>query len=155
MLQPSQQCVTYPCMLLNGSTLHPSNPRAAGVEVVTCVSHTLYNTEDVCARNGNKPPLTYKSFEKAITALGPPAAPAPDAPARLPPMHAAAGSAGAGEAAVPTLAELGYPPQATTSIKVHAAAQSMKPSRKASQCRASRMRPLACSLLQHPCIQEA
>ena len=97
--------------------------------MVSCVSHTLYNTEDVCAKNGNKPPLSYKSFEKAIAALGPPAAPAPDPPAKLPPMHAAAKGAGAEETAVPTLAELGYPPQATTSIKVHSWQSTRQPCR--------------------------
>ena len=32
----------------------------AGIEVISCVSHTLYNTEDICAKNGGRPPLSYK-----------------------------------------------------------------------------------------------
>ncbi len=82
------------------------------------MSHTLYNTEDTCAKNGGKPPLSYKAFEKAMAALGPPAAPAPDAPEKLPPVAEGAKGAGEEETAVPSLAELGYPPKATTSIKV-------------------------------------
>ena len=90
----------------------------AGVEVVTCVSHTLYDTADICRKNNGRAPLTYKGFEKAIAALGPPAAPAPDPPAALPPLEPGTGGTGDGETAVPTLAELGYPPEATTVFKV-------------------------------------
>ena len=91
----------------------------AGIEVITCVSHTLYDTADICIKNGGRAPLTYKGFEKAIAALGPPLAPAPDPPARLPPFEARKGTED-GETAVPSLAELGYPPQATTVFKVRA-----------------------------------
>ena len=32
----------------------------AGIEVITCVGHTLYNTEDICAKHDGRPPLSYK-----------------------------------------------------------------------------------------------
>ena len=32
----------------------------AGIEVISCVSHTLYNTEDICAKSGGHAPLSYK-----------------------------------------------------------------------------------------------
>ena len=87
----------------------------AGVEVETCVSHTLYNPEQIAARNGGTPPLTYKAFEAVLAKLGPPPLPVADAPARLPPGMPDAELKGFG---VPTLAELGYLPQATTVFKV-------------------------------------
>lgn len=90
----------------------------AGIEVVTCVSHTLYDTRDVVAKNGGKAPLTYKGFEKAIAALGPPAAPAEDPPARLPPVDPTARGADSNETNVPSLADIGYPDEASTDIKV-------------------------------------
>lgn len=89
----------------------------AGIEVITCVSHTLYDTADICVKNGGRAPLTYKGFEKAIAALGPPAAPAPDPPARLPPFEPRTSTEN-DETAVPSLAELGYSAQATTVFKV-------------------------------------
>lgn len=82
--------------------------------MVTCVGHTLYNTEDVLAKNGGRPPLSYKSFERAMHALGPPAAPAEDPPARMPPLGPTLNVDGS----VPTLAQLGYPATATTDIRV-------------------------------------
>ncbi|KAK9831428.1 hypothetical protein WJX81_004006 [Elliptochloris bilobata] len=86
----------------------------AGVDVSTCVSHTLYNVEQVAARNGGSPPLTYKAFEAVLAKLGPPPLPVADPPARLPPGVAGSEVIGYG---VPTLAELGYPLQATTVFK--------------------------------------
>lgn len=85
------------------------------MDVCTAVSHTLYNVEQVAARNGGAAPLTYKSFEAVVAKLGPPPLPVADPPAQLPPGVLGAGS---GEYGVPTLAELGYPPQATTVFKV-------------------------------------
>ena len=85
------------------------------MEVCTSVSHTLYNPEQIAARNSGSPPLTYKAFEAVLAKLGPPPLPVADAPARLPPGVPDAALKGYG---VPTLAELGYPPQATTVFKV-------------------------------------
>lgn len=85
------------------------------MEVVTSVSHTLYDPEQIAARNGGSPPLTYKAFEAVLAKLGPPPLPVADAPARLPPGVPDAELKSYG---VPTLAELGYPPQATTVFKV-------------------------------------
>jgi len=85
------------------------------VEVRTFVSHTLYNPEAVAARNGGAPPLTYKAFEGVLAKLGPPPLPVADPPAQLPPCPVSApDSKGYG---VPCLAELGYPPHATTVFK--------------------------------------
>ncbi len=90
----------------------------SGIEVVTCMSHTLYDTKDVVAKNGGKPPLTYKGFEKAITSLGPPSAPVADPPANLPPIDASSKGTDSSETGVPSLSDLGYPDDASTDIKV-------------------------------------
>ena len=90
----------------------------AGIEVISCVSHTLYDTSDVVAKNGGKAPLTYKGFEKAITALGPPPAPVEDPPAKLPPIAADSKGTDSETTSVPSLRELGYPDEASTDIKV-------------------------------------
>ena len=82
------------------------------------MSHTLYNTKDVVAKNGGKPPLTYKGFEKAITSLGPPPAPVADPPAKLPPIDASSKGTNGSDTGVPSLADLGYPDEASTDIKV-------------------------------------
>jgi cryptochrome len=86
----------------------------AGVEVANPVGHTLYDSAALIERNGGKPPLTYKAFEKLMKDVGAPAAPLIDAPHQLPPVHAAAGMADTG---VPTTAELGYDGAATTTLK--------------------------------------
>lgn len=85
----------------------------AGVAVHTAVSHTLYNVEQIAARNGGAAPLTYKAFEAVVAKIGPPPLPVGDPPAQLPPGTPPRKGFG-----VPTLAELGYPPQATTVFKV-------------------------------------
>ena len=85
----------------------------AGVAVHTAVSHTLYNVEQIAARNGGAAPLTYKAFEAVVAKIGPPPLPVGDPPAQLPPGMPPRKGFG-----VPTLAELGYPPQATTVFKV-------------------------------------
>ena len=41
----------------------------AGIEVISCVSHTLYNTEDICAKNGGRPPLSYKVSSNLLIVL--------------------------------------------------------------------------------------
>ena len=89
-----------------------------GIEVISCVSHTLYNTRDVVAKNGGKAPLTYKGFEKAIAALGPPEPPAEDPPAKLPPIGADSKGTDSEKTGVPCVRELGYPDEASTDIKV-------------------------------------
>ena len=82
------------------------------------MSHTLYNTRDVVAKNGGKAPLTYKGFEKAIAALGPPLPPAEDPPAKLPPIGADSKGTDSEKTGVPSVRELGYPDEASTDIKV-------------------------------------
>ncbi|KAF3791892.1 6-4-DNA photolyase [Nymphaea thermarum] len=37
---------------------------SAGIEVLSPVSHTLFNPEEIIQKNGGKPPLTYQSFLK-------------------------------------------------------------------------------------------
>ncbi|XP_076471621.1 cryptochrome-1-like [Babylonia areolata] len=48
---------------------------AHGVEVVTRVSHTLFDVEKTIAKNGGSPPLTYQGFQKLLSKLGLPARP--------------------------------------------------------------------------------
>ncbi|KAK9914767.1 hypothetical protein WJX75_000282 [Coccomyxa subellipsoidea] len=91
--------------------------KESGIEVISCVSHTLYNTRDVVAKNGGKAPLTYKGFEKAIAALGPPEPPAEDPPAKLPPIGADSKGTDSEKTGVPSVRELGYPDEASTDIK--------------------------------------
>jgi len=43
-----------------------------GVEVVVCVSHTLFNLEKIVDHNGGKPPLTYQRFQTVLAGLGTP-----------------------------------------------------------------------------------
>ncbi|GJP30067.1 hypothetical protein CLOM_g22285 [Closterium sp. NIES-68] len=55
----------------------------AGVEVVTPVSHTVFDPAEVIRMNGGKPPLTYQAFCKRVGQPSPPVGPAPD---KLPPL---------------------------------------------------------------------
>lgn len=89
---------------------------AAGVEVNSPVSHTLYDPQLLLARNGGKPPLTMQSFTKLVDAVGAPPAPAADPPEKLPPLPSKA-EAQATAADVPSLADIGYPPAGTTPFK--------------------------------------
>ena len=58
---------------------------AAGVDVHSPVSHTLYDPADLLRRSpGGRPPLTMKSFEKLVDSVGAPPAPAAAPPASLP-----------------------------------------------------------------------
>ncbi|KAI4875908.1 hypothetical protein NFI96_032895 [Prochilodus magdalenae] len=52
-----------------------------GVEVITKISHTLYNTERIIEENNGKPPLTYVRFQTVLNGIGPPKRPVP-APTR-------------------------------------------------------------------------
>ncbi|GFR42357.1 hypothetical protein Agub_g3052, partial [Astrephomene gubernaculifera] len=58
----------------------------AGVEVHAAVSHTLYDTDMLVARNGGSPPLTMQAFCRLVERVGEPLPPAPDPPAQLPPL---------------------------------------------------------------------
>ncbi|KAL8572787.1 hypothetical protein ACOMHN_024963 [Nucella lapillus] len=49
--------------------------RSHGVEVVKCVSHTLFDVEKTIAKNGGSPPLTYQSLQKLLSRLGSPPTP--------------------------------------------------------------------------------
>jgi len=55
-----------------------------GVQVISSVSHTLYDPADIVAKNGGKPPLTMQSFVKVCDSLGPPLPPAVDPPMNIP-----------------------------------------------------------------------
>jgi cryptochrome len=90
---------------------------AAGVEVHSSVSHTLYDPQLLLARNGGKPPLTMQAFTKLADAVGPPPAPAADPPEKLPPLAPQAASLDAAASGVPSLADIGYPPAGTTPFK--------------------------------------
>ena len=63
--------------------------------------------------------LPLQAFEKAMNAVGPPAAPAPDLPAKLPPIDPSSRGTGDKETDVPSLSELGYIEAVRTPFKVH------------------------------------
>lgn len=88
----------------------------AGIEVISPVSHTLYDLYHLIKLNGGSPPLTYTSFQKLMGRAGLPPKPAGEAPNTLPPLPANAPALC--DSSVPSLEELGYPPQATTVFKV-------------------------------------
>ncbi|KAL4418944.1 hypothetical protein ABPG77_009124 [Micractinium sp. CCAP 211/92] len=91
---------------------------AAGVEVHSPVSHTLYDPQMLLDRNGGKPPITMQSFTKLVDSVGAPPAPAADPPEKLPPLPPKAeAQAAAAEADVPSLTDIGYPPAGTTPFK--------------------------------------
>eukprot|EP00884_Botryococcus_braunii_P013546 jgi/Botrbrau1/22192/Bobra.168_1s0024.1 len=87
----------------------------AGVEVISPVSHTLYDLYHLIKLNGGSPPLTYTSFQKLMGRAGPPPKPAGEAPSALPPLPTNAPALS--NSSVPSLEQLGYPPQATTVFK--------------------------------------
>ncbi|KAI3892952.1 hypothetical protein MKW92_038098 [Papaver armeniacum] len=75
---------------------------AAGIEVYSPVSHTLFNPADIIQKNGGKPPLSYQSFLKLA---GDPSLPVASTVSLLPPLgnnvdHEMLG--------IPTIKELGY-----------------------------------------------
>ncbi|XP_078432338.1 DNA photolyase family protein isoform X2 [Wolffia australiana] len=75
---------------------------AAGIEVFSPVSHTLFDPADIIRKNGGKPPLTYQSFVKLA---GRPLPPIGQQFSALPPV----GDLGEWEdVGVPTIQELGY-----------------------------------------------
>merc|ERR1712179_368356 len=45
------------------------------IEVVTCTSHTLYNPEQVIAKNKGETPLTYQKMLSLLASVGPPPKP--------------------------------------------------------------------------------
>lgn len=48
---------------------------SAGVEVVSCTSHSLYDTEEVIEANDNKIPVLFNDFLDVISAIGSPEVP--------------------------------------------------------------------------------
>ncbi|OVA00500.1 DNA photolyase [Macleaya cordata] len=75
---------------------------AAGIEVFSPVSHTLFNPADIIQKNGGKPPLSYQSFLKLA---GKPSPPLATTVSSLPPV----GNTRDYEMLrVPTIKELGY-----------------------------------------------
>ncbi|KAM1060515.1 hypothetical protein FF1_025069 [Malus domestica] len=78
---------------------------AAGIEVFSPVSHTLFNPADIIRRNGGRPPLTYQSFVKLVGDPSWASSPLSITLSSLPPI----GSFGRCEISeVPTVEELGY-----------------------------------------------
>ncbi|XP_026119842.1 cryptochrome-1-like isoform X2 [Carassius auratus] len=47
----------------------------AGVEVITKISHTLYDLDRITELNGGQPPLTYKRFQTLVNSMEPPEPP--------------------------------------------------------------------------------
>ncbi|KAL5575630.1 hypothetical protein UlMin_017329 [Ulmus minor] len=78
---------------------------AAGIEVFSPVSHTLFNPADIIHKNGGKPPLTYQSFLKLSGQPSWASSPLTTTLSSLPPV----GDFGNCEICdVPTVQELGY-----------------------------------------------
>ncbi|KAF6164526.1 hypothetical protein GIB67_025352 [Kingdonia uniflora] len=75
---------------------------AAGIDVFSPVSHTLFNPADIIQKNGGRPPMSYQSF---IKLAGNPSPPLTTTISSLPPV----GNVGDYEMLrVPTIKELGY-----------------------------------------------
>ncbi|KAL7191392.1 hypothetical protein ACSBR2_023462 [Camellia fascicularis] len=78
---------------------------AAGIEVFSPVSHTLFNPADIIQKNGGRPPLTYQSFVKLAGQPSWASSPLSTNISGLPPV----GHVGNCEISKPpTLQELGY-----------------------------------------------
>ncbi|KAJ8773587.1 hypothetical protein K2173_005833 [Erythroxylum novogranatense] len=78
---------------------------AAGIEVFSPVSHTLFNPADIIQKNGGKPPLSYQSFLKVAGQPSWASSPLVFELSSVPPV----GDLGKCEISeVPTLKELGY-----------------------------------------------
>ena len=50
-----------------------SKVKSLGVEVVKCVSHTLYDVHKTVEANGGSTPLTYQKFQSIAAKMGAPA----------------------------------------------------------------------------------
>ncbi|KAK4479646.1 hypothetical protein RD792_015173 [Penstemon davidsonii] len=78
---------------------------AAGIEIFSPVSHTLFNPADIIQKNGGRPPLSYQSFVKLAGEPSWASSPVSNAPIWLPPV----GSIGNyPNSEVPSIKELGY-----------------------------------------------
>ncbi|GMI86119.1 UV REPAIR DEFECTIVE 3 [Hibiscus trionum] len=78
---------------------------AAGIEVFSPVSHTLFNPADIIEKNGGRPPLTYQAFLKLAGEPSWASSPLSVELSSVPPV----GDVGTCEISqVPTLKELGY-----------------------------------------------
>eukprot|EP01137_Pigoraptor_chileana_P026531 Opistho-2@7955 len=91
--------------------------RAAGVEVYSPVSHTLYDTDTLVRRNGGRAPLSMGGFVKLLASVGPPPSVAPDAPDVIPPPDSTLPGAGFENTDVPTWESIGYKEAPTTPFK--------------------------------------
>jgi cryptochrome len=84
----------------------------AKVEVISCVSHTLWDMEQLLARHRKQkgssalPPTSYGVFQKLVSGVGPPAQAIPTPSADMVPHMSA--SLGDTEHTVPTMLEMGY-----------------------------------------------
>lgn len=95
----------------------PGSPRSHHQPSLSLLpSSPSQDPELLLARNGGKAPLTMQSFTKLVDAVGTPPAPAADPPAQLRAIAAAAARE-VGDAGVPSLAAIGYPPSGTTPFK--------------------------------------
>uniref|UniRef100_A0A9I9DT15 Photolyase/cryptochrome alpha/beta domain-containing protein n=1 Tax=Cucumis melo TaxID=3656 RepID=A0A9I9DT15_CUCME len=78
---------------------------AAGIEVFSPVSHTLFNPADIIQKNGGSPPLSYQSFLKLAGEPSWACAPLSTTVSSLPPV----GDTGRSDISdVPTIKDLGY-----------------------------------------------
>ncbi|XP_060172789.1 (6-4)DNA photolyase isoform X1 [Lycium barbarum] len=78
---------------------------AAGIEIFSPVSHTLYNPADIIQKNGGSPPLSYQSFLKLAGQPSWASTPLSTTISSLPPI----GNTGSfAVSVVPTVRELGY-----------------------------------------------
>ncbi|CAG2250086.1 CRY [Mytilus edulis] len=75
----------------------------SGVEVMTCVSNTLYDTDKVIKANGGNPPLTYQRLQTVLSKMGAPPKPV-EGPKEIKTKIAANHDT---EYGVPTMADLG------------------------------------------------
>ncbi|KAL0319172.1 UNVERIFIED_CONTAM: (6-4)DNA photolyase [Sesamum angustifolium] len=81
------------------------NTTAAGIEIFSPVSHTLFNPADIIQKNGGRPPLSYQSFVKLAGEPSWASSPISTELTSLPPVGSV-GSCPISE--VPTIENLGY-----------------------------------------------
>ncbi|CAL1529568.1 unnamed protein product [Lymnaea stagnalis] len=85
-----------------------SKLRSLGVDVIRCVSHTLYDVYQTVKANGGKVPLTYQGFQAVVSKMGaPPEAVGSPTREALSSCKTPIGELHDKDYGVPTLAELG------------------------------------------------
>ncbi len=96
---------TEPYALTRDGQVHDL-AQPAGVEVIVCTSHTLYDPDQLIKANRGRAPQTYQSFCKLVARLGPPLETVAS-PASLPSLAEVTEA----QYPIPSLSELGYPAQ--------------------------------------------